>query len=101
MSVERVWRRPDLKPTCDAVRIETTVQTDGELHLTRLPIRKGDRVEVVVLLLDRAHGAESLPVDPREKAREEAFQCFQARAAGSWFRSQGPYPSREELHERH
>jgi hypothetical protein len=35
-----------------AARIETTVQADGELHLTRLPCRTGDRVEAIILILE-------------------------------------------------
>lgn len=76
----------------NAVRIETTVQTDGELHLTQLPCRKGDRVEAIVLVLDPA---------VEEKKRAEALQRFLARARASRFCSSGPYPSRDELHERH
>ncbi len=85
----------------NAVKIEITVQTDGELHLTDLPVRKGERVEAIVLLLDRGNGEKRPSVDPQEKAREEALRRFQARADASRFCSQGPYPSREELHERH
>ncbi len=33
-----------------AARIETTVQADGELHLTRLPCRTGERVERLLIL---------------------------------------------------
>ncbi|HYT90215.1 MAG TPA: hypothetical protein VEL76_16020, partial [Gemmataceae bacterium] len=86
--------------TMNAVKIETTVQTDGELHLTRLPVRKGERVEAIVLLLDRANGAESPSDDPQERVRQEALRRFQARADASQFCSQGPYPSREELYRR-
>jgi hypothetical protein len=85
----------------NAVKVETTVQADGELHLTDLPVRKGERVEAIVLLLDRGNGAEPPSADSQEKAREEALRRLQARADASRFRSQGPYPSREELHERH
>ena len=34
-----------------AAKIETTVQNDGELHLTQLPCRKGDRIEAIILVL--------------------------------------------------
>jgi hypothetical protein len=82
-----------------AVKIETTIQTDGELHLTQLPFHKGDRVEATVSVLQTAAGKEELT--EQEKRREEALQRFQARADASKFRSIGPYPSRDELHERH
>ncbi len=85
----------------NAVKIEATIQTDGELHLTQLPCRKGDRVEAILLLVGKA-AAQQEPADPvREKRREEALKRFQARADASRFRSDGPYPTRDELHERH
>lgn len=73
------------------IHIETTVQTDGELHLTQLPCRKGDRVQAVVYVPDSPD---------RERERDEAIQRLIARANASQFRSIGPYPSRDELHER-
>ena len=33
----------------DAVRIETTVDEHGEVHLTKLPFPAGERVEVIVV----------------------------------------------------
>jgi hypothetical protein len=75
----------------NAVRIETTIQTDGELHLTQLPCQRGDRVEAIVLVLESSN---------HERAREEARQRFLALARASQFRSTGPYPTRDELHER-
>ncbi|MBI2809198.1 MAG: hypothetical protein HYX68_29805 [Planctomycetes bacterium] len=78
-----------------ATKIETTVQDDGELHLTQLPCRKGDRVEAIVLIL-----TESADLAEEERKREEARRRFQERADASTFCSTGPYPSRDELHER-
>jgi hypothetical protein len=78
------------------VRIEATVQNDGELHLTDLPWRKGDKVEAVVSILQ----ASDVTPDEQEKQRQEALQRFLARASASKFRSVGPYPTRDELHER-
>lgn len=75
-----------------AIRIETTVKTDGELHLTQLPCRRGDRVEVIVLVPDTPQ---------QEQTREAARQRFLELARASQFRSTGPYPTRDELHERH
>jgi len=85
----------------NAVRVETTIQTDGELHLTHLPCRQGDRVEAIVLIVRTAE-EENAPLDgaAAEMARQEALQRFLARASASRFRSAGPYPSRDELHER-
>jgi hypothetical protein len=36
----------------NAIRVETTVEADGELHLTQLPCQRGDRVEAIVLILE-------------------------------------------------
>ena len=50
----------------NAVRVETTVEADGELHLTDLPCRRGDKVEAIVLILEQssrpARDAEGEPV---------------------------------------
>jgi hypothetical protein len=74
----------------NAFKVQSHVETDGELHLTGLPCRKGNRVEVIVLITD----------DKTEAEREEALQQFLAGACASTFKSEGPYPSRDELHER-
>jgi hypothetical protein len=37
----------------NAVRVETTVDADGELHLTELPCPRGDKVEAIVLILEQ------------------------------------------------
>lgn len=75
----------------NAIRVEATIETDGELYLKRLPCRRGDRVEAIVLILE---------TPPEEKVREEARQRFLELARTSQFRSTGPYPTRDELHER-
>ncbi|MBI3822172.1 MAG: hypothetical protein HY289_05770 [Planctomycetes bacterium] len=79
-----------------ATKIETTVQNDGELHLTQLPCRKGDRVEAIILVLEDGASA-----DEAEKKRQLAREEFLALANASKFCSTGPYPTRDELHERH
>jgi hypothetical protein len=85
----------------NAIRVETTIQTDGELHLTQLPCRRGDKVEAIVLVLEAGDAAKALlESNEADKAREEALKRFLARASASRFRSTGPYPSRDELHER-
>ncbi len=83
----------------DAVRIETTVEADGELHLTQLPFRRGDKVEAIVNSLEPA--IPPVTDAEREKARAAAIDQFLALARSSAFRSAGPYPTRDELHERH
>jgi hypothetical protein len=79
-----------------ATKIETTVVNDGELHLTQLPCRKGDRVEAIILVLNNGDDSAEM-----EAKREEALKRFNERADASKFRSTGPYPTRDELHERH
>jgi hypothetical protein len=82
----------------NAVRVETTVEDDGELHLTRLPCRRGDKVEAIVLILEQSSRPASEA--ERETARAAALDQFLTLARSSSFRSPGPYPSRDELHER-
>lgn len=73
-----------------AIRVETVVEKDGELHLLNLPCRKGDRVEALVTVPDAGE----------LRGREAARQRFLARARASHFRSLDSYPSRDELHDR-
>ena len=82
----------------NAVRVETTVESDGELHLTELPCRRGDKIEAIVLILEPA--SRNMADAKREKARAAAVEQFLALARSSSFRSAGPYPPRDELHER-
>ena len=74
----------------NAFKLQASIQKDGELHLTGLPCRKGNRVELIVLITDERTEAD----------RQEALNRFIARAEASTFRSEGPYPTRDELHER-
>ncbi|HEX5271901.1 MAG TPA: hypothetical protein VFW33_15490 [Gemmataceae bacterium] len=84
----------------NAVRVEATVQADGELHLTRLPCRRGDRVEAIVLILESAAAPPPVPGAERERERAAALNQFLSLARSSSFRSAGPYPTRDEVHER-
>ncbi len=45
----------------NAIRVETTVESDGELHLTELPCRRGDKVEAIVLILGQACSGQNAP----------------------------------------
>jgi hypothetical protein len=76
-----------------AIKVDVLIEKDGELHLSNLPCRKGERVEAIVLF-----DGSTLAVE--EQKREEARQRFLARARASKFRSSGPYPTREELYDR-
>ena len=74
-----------------SIHVEVLAQNDGEVRLSDLPCRKGDRVEAVVWF------PQSGDVTARQQARER----FLARAQASRFRSVGAYPARDELHDRH
>jgi hypothetical protein len=69
--------------------VATPVETDGELHLTELACRHGDKVEAIVLILEQpsrpAQGAE------RDKARAAAVDQFLAFARSSSLRLASPY----------
>ena len=73
-----------------SIRIRAVIEFDGELHLSNLPCRRGDQVEAIVIL----------PEGATEQQRRAARQRLVEHARSSSFRSAGPYPSREELHER-
>ena len=73
-----------------AVKTHAWIETDGELHLTGLPCKKQLYVEVIILIPDQS----------TEEEREEALKRFRERADQMQFRSTGPYPTRDELHER-
>lgn len=74
----------------NAIHVETVIESDGILHITDLPCRKGDHVEAVIVLRGGS----------KEREREFARQRFLERAWRSEFRSSGSYPTRDELHER-
>ncbi len=80
------------------IRIEATIQVDGELHLTELPYRRGDRVEAIVLGVDRQ--PQIAPDEDRESTRRVAVERYLALAKSSAFCSTGPCPTRDELYER-
>lgn len=73
-----------------SVRVEAVAHEDGEIHLSDLPCRKGDRVKAIVWF----HQPDDV------KTRQEARERFLARARASRFRSVEAYPSRDQLHDR-
>ena len=73
-----------------AVKVQKWIETDGELHLTGIPVQKWDHVEVIILIPERK----------TEEERAEALRRFNEHADAVTFRSTGPYPTRDELHER-
>jgi hypothetical protein len=56
------------------------------------PLSEGARTEIIM---------SNEPEGEREKARAAALDQFLALAKSSSFRSAGPYPTRDDLHERH
>ena len=73
------------------IHVKTVAEADGELRLSNLPVHKGDAVEAIVLMPD------GMTDERRRGARADFLE--HARLAS--FCSSPPYPSREELHERH
>lgn len=73
------------------VHISQKVQSDGKLTLSNLPCHKGDYVEGDLLI------RQSTGLEQHRAAR----QRFVERVRRSGFVSHHPYPSRDELHERH
>lgn len=82
----------------NAVRVETTVESDGELHLSELPCRRGDKVEAIVRILEPS--SRPTADAKRERGRAATVEQFLTLARCSSFRSTGAYPTRDELHER-
>ena len=81
-----------------AVKVETTVQNDGELHLTHLPCRKGDRVEAIILLLDAAVQENNLPHGKPD--RRTIWDAVEQLWRHSSIDSQGDRLTRDQRHER-
>jgi hypothetical protein len=71
------------------IRVGTTIESDGILHIANLPCHKGDRVEAIISFQDMAETG----------SRQAARQRFLSRARQSSFRSSGPYPRRAENHQ--
>jgi hypothetical protein len=85
----------------NAVRIETTILTDGELHLTRLPCRQGDRVEAVVLILEdgqarKDNGAQA-PSPPTPASQPSSLEDLFRELAQQWRQERGPVSSTTQL----
>jgi hypothetical protein len=52
-----------------AIKVETTVEKEGELHLTNLPVHPDQQVEVIVLIPEENLSAQ--PVAPPQIDEEE------------------------------
>ena len=57
-----------------AIRLQQTIQKDGELHLTNLPFVTGQEVELVLLFVPR----------PKPKKRLTARQLLNSGLIGLW-----------------
>lgn len=55
-----------------ALRLEATIEKEGELHLTNLPLHPSQHVEIIVLIGDEPHQASgaSLPSVTEEEWRQ-------------------------------
>ena len=56
-----------------ALRIQATVETDGELHLGGLPLQKGQHAEIIVLT-----------AEPGEDTDEAVLALLRADPAWAW-----------------
>jgi hypothetical protein len=74
-----------------AIRVDAVVEEDGQVTLRNLPVHKGDRIEAIV----------TVPELSLEEQRLAARKRLLERARSSSFCSDGKYPTRDELHERH
>ena len=73
------------------ITVKAVVQeADAEIVTTGLPKPQGDEIEAVLEVKD--------PVD-RDKERQAALERLLESSRKSTFRSNGPYPTRDELHE--
>jgi hypothetical protein len=59
----------------DAIRIYTTIEQDGEIHLANLPLKRGQRVEMIVL---------PEPVAPAERPPLTAADLLASGLVGLW-----------------
>jgi hypothetical protein len=73
------------------IHVDVVADQDGQVTVRGLPCQKGDRVEAIVML----HGT------PESAEKRAAKERLLERARNSSFCSDGKYPTRDELHERH
>ncbi len=59
----------------DAIRIYTTIEQDGEIHLANLPVKRGQRVELIVL---------PEPAPPAERPPLTAAALLASGLVGLW-----------------
>jgi predicted DNA-binding antitoxin AbrB/MazE fold protein len=72
-------------------RITEAIFENGMLRPQEsLSLRQNERVRIIIQSLDMPSGPD----------REQALQRLRAGIASMNFKSNGPYPTREELHER-
>jgi len=54
-----------------AIKVEATIEKEGELHLTNLPVRPDQRVEVIVLIPEESW---ALPVPSLPAVNDQEWQ---------------------------
>ncbi len=73
-----------------SIHVEAIAEADGEVRFANLPCRRGDRVAAEIRVQTPSDAAE------RRAARQRVLDLMRR----SRFVSRGPYPTRDELHER-
>jgi hypothetical protein len=76
------------------LHMQTTILPGHRLEISAPELPEGAKVEVIVHILEPS--SQSSPASEREKARSTALDQFLALARSSSFRSDGPYPTRDE-----
>jgi hypothetical protein len=56
-----------------AIKVATTIEKDGELHLTNLPVHSDQQVEVIVLIPEESR---TLPASSSSAANEDEWQAL-------------------------
>ena len=56
-----------------AIKVETTVKKEGELHLTNLPVHADQQVEVIVLIPEQNH---TLPLSSPSAVSDQEWQTL-------------------------
>ena len=64
----------------EAIRINTQLKTDGEIRLTWLPYKKGEQVELILLLLAEAHPPRRRTITARQLRHSDLIGLWKDRA---------------------
>ena len=73
-----------------SVKVRAQATSDGEVKLSGLPFAEGVWVDALVSVVE----------EPRKSAVLKARRAWAEMARASRLKTEGPYPTRDELHER-